>query len=124
MKKIKIEPSEAGEWMSQGYEIECYALVQPTKITRKSTHRTPAPRRAPVPQTAMVAISVEANQDIGGLLGEVWKKVKEELWGGKNVTKTYTRKRLEKSIIDQGGKKGMSSEFLFRYNTVRVVTDE
>lgn len=106
VKRIKIEPHEAAEWMKQGYDIECYVLVQPVAAAKKlppgrkrasPTHVTPE-----IPQSAQLAFSVETKyQPKRGELGRVWPKLMLELWD-KDITKTYSRNRIEQVMGELG----------------------
>jgi len=103
MKRIKIQPSEASEWMKEGYEIECFAIVEPVKASRRDNHsgRIKAFRSPVITLKTKLTLSLEGREPKAGKMGAAWPLLKKELWADK-VTAQYTRSDIEASLSSHG----------------------
>lgn len=103
MKRIKIQPSEASDWLKEGYEIECFALVEPVKSSRldNSSGRVKAFRSPVITPKTKLTISLEGKGPKAGKMAVAWIKIKKDLWT-QNVTAHYTRLEVEKALSKHG----------------------
>ncbi len=94
MNRIKIDVKQASEFMTLGYEVECYVLMTKAKAT-KALHKHYAPIIA---ADANLMLSLEKEGPSKGAYQVTWNRLKKKLWINGDISETHTRSEIEEAI--------------------------
>lgn len=120
--KVKVDFKQAVDFMREGFNIECYVVLEPKPVRNLSKRRV-GQRIPSVNNAQYVTLSLDGLEPRNGKIGMAWPKVKAELWG-KDITALYTAGYVRKELVKQGSDITAFSYLLHRCHCIRAVDDE
>ncbi len=93
MNKIKVDVKQASEFMTAGYEVECYVIMPKVLPGKGKEFRAPF-----IPTDAKLRLSLEHEGPVKGVYRLAWNQLKDKLWANGDLSETHTRGEVEDVI--------------------------
>lgn len=121
VKRIPLTLKEASDWAAEGFEVECFGIVQP--VEHKKAKRVHVNKQTH--DNTRLALSVEGKPPSMGRAGAVWPKLNKALWS-KDATVIYPKAKILEELKRLGEKKptNMASYLIHTAKVLRVVEEK
>ena len=120
--KVKVTLHEAAEMAAQGFEIECYAIVQPAAGSPRKSPTNGRKRQPAMKGDVLLGWSPEGSPPTKGKYAAAWQEIVKNLFQ-KKAAATYTLDRIVSEARVHGVKdaRSMVAHLVNSYRVLRVV---